>query len=293
MNRLVKIGVFYDGNFFSHVSNYYSYHHPRKQRISISGLHEYIRHQVAEIETVGLHLCQIVDSHYFRGRLSAEEAQSRNLLYFERLFDHILMSEGVVTHYLPLSNSGEKGIDVWLALEAFELSVFKKFSVVVLIAADGDYVPLVRKLNALGVYVMVLGWDFEFTTEDGRLRETRTSQKLMSEATFPILMSRVIDDGASRESELVDGLFVRRREKPRFRKEPDLKSGKIKALKDGYGFIKQDDGGPDCFFHWTDVGDFDFNELAEGMAVKFKVEQSEKGPAARNVTPGNERPAGS
>jgi cold shock CspA family protein len=285
MNRLIKIGVFYDGNFFSHVSNYYSYHHPRKQRISISGLHEYIRHRVATTEQVELHLCRIVDSHYFRGRLSADEAQNRNLLYFERLFDHILMSEGVVTHYLPLSNSGEKGIDVWLALEAYELALFKKFNVAVLIAADGDYVPLVRKLNALGVCVMVLGWDFEFTTEDGRVRETKTSQKLLGEATYPILMSRVIDDPASQDSELVEGLFVRKREKSRTRRELDLKTGRIKALKEGYGFIKQDDGGPDCFFHWTDVGDFDFNELAEGMAVKFKVEQSEKGPAARNVTP--------
>ena len=291
MNALVKIGVFYDGNFFNHVSNYYSYHHARKQRISISGLHEYIRHRVAEVESADLHLCQIVDSHYFRGRLSADEAQNRNLLYFERLFDHILMSEGVVTHYLPLSNSGEKGIDVWLALEAFELSVFKQFSMVVLIAADGDYVPLVRKLNALGVRVMVLGWDFEFTTEDGRVRETRTSQKLMSEATYPIMMSRVIDDRSSWDSDLVTNLFVRKREKSRFRRDLDLKAGKIKALKEGYGFIKQDDGGPDCFFHWTDVADLDFNELSEGMAVKFKVEQSEKGPAARNVTPAEDAPA--
>ncbi len=41
-----------------------------------------------------------------------------------------LMSEGVTTHYLPLRNFGgrreEKGIDVWLALEAFELAIYKK-----------------------------------------------------------------------------------------------------------------------------------------------------------------------
>lgn len=34
-DRLIRIGIFYDGNFFSVVSNYYNYHHPRKARISI------------------------------------------------------------------------------------------------------------------------------------------------------------------------------------------------------------------------------------------------------------------
>ena len=48
--NFTKIGIFYDGNFFLHVSNYYQYYHPRKSRISISGLHEYIRHRVAAEE---------------------------------------------------------------------------------------------------------------------------------------------------------------------------------------------------------------------------------------------------
>jgi hypothetical protein len=93
-----------------------------------------------------------------------------------------------------LGSSGEKGIDVWLALKAFELCVFKRFSVVMLIAAEGDYVPLVRKLNALGVRVMVLEWEFEFTTEDEKLGETKTSQRLLNETTYPLLMNRIIDD---------------------------------------------------------------------------------------------------
>jgi hypothetical protein len=41
---VVKIGVFYDGNYFLHVSNYYNYFHPKRRRISISGLHNFIKH---------------------------------------------------------------------------------------------------------------------------------------------------------------------------------------------------------------------------------------------------------
>jgi len=49
-SKLTRIGVFYHGNYFSHVSNYYHYHHERKARISVSGLHEFIRHEVADNE---------------------------------------------------------------------------------------------------------------------------------------------------------------------------------------------------------------------------------------------------
>ncbi|HEY0111437.1 MAG TPA: cold-shock protein, partial [Fibrella sp.] len=125
--KLTRIGVFYDGNYFLHVSNYYNYSHERRSRISISGLHAFIRSQVADSEDTDKNLCQIVDAHYFRGRLNAHEASQRgNQLFYDRLFDDILMSEGVVTHYLPVKTyqgyRQEKGIDVWLALETYELA---------------------------------------------------------------------------------------------------------------------------------------------------------------------------
>ena len=98
-NKLTRIGVFYDGNFFSHVSNYYLYHHQRRARINITGLHDFIRKQVAAFEGIDERYCQIVDAHYFRGRFSAREAQSRNQLYGERLFDDVLVREGDVVDY--------------------------------------------------------------------------------------------------------------------------------------------------------------------------------------------------
>ena len=86
-SKLTRIGVFYDGNYFFHVSNYYQYQHVRKARISIDGLHEFIRHQVSEAEGEDVKYCQIVDAHYFRGRPRAQEAEARGLLLRERQFD--------------------------------------------------------------------------------------------------------------------------------------------------------------------------------------------------------------
>jgi hypothetical protein len=86
--KLTRIAVIYDGNYFLHVSNYYNYSHERRSRISISGLHEFIRSQVALEEDTDFRLCQIVDAHYFRGRLNAHEASQRgNQLFYDRLFE--------------------------------------------------------------------------------------------------------------------------------------------------------------------------------------------------------------
>lgn len=208
-SRLLRIGIFYDGNYFYHVSNYYCYAHARRSRLSIQGLHDFIREMVSEREEIEERLCQIVDCHYFRGRFPAMEANARQLLLNERIFDDILMREGVVTHYLPIARGVEKGVDVSLSLETLELTIFKKFNVVVLIASDSDYVPLVRKLNSLGTRVMVLGWDFEYMDDNGNMRSTSTSQKLLNEASYPVRMHRIIDGEEEIPGDVnVDSLFV-------------------------------------------------------------------------------------
>lgn len=304
-NNLLRVGVFYDGNFFYHVSNYYSYAHQRRARISIDGLHRFIRHRVAEAYNTQIRLCQIVDAHYFRGRLSAAEASSREkLIYHERVFDDILVSSGVTTHYLPLRSYGgryqEKGIDVWLALEAYELAVYKQFNVVVLIAGDGDYVPLVRKLNTLGVRVMVLGWDFDTVNDYGKQFSTRTSHDLLEETTHPIAMHDVIDDPKHADDPVINGLFVHSRElqsEPSVKESNDIEAaasydvypedtaaaaseveevasgerliGEIFVLKEGFGFIGAPPNG--TFFHYSDLTNCDFNDLRHGDRLSYEI----------------------
>lgn len=292
-DNLVRIGVFYDGNYFLQVSNYYAYGHSRKKRLSISGLHDFIKNQVAIEVATDTRLCQIVDSHYFRGRLTASEASQRaDTLYNDRVFDDILMSEGVTTHYLPLRTTidglkQEKGIDVWLALEAFELSFYKRFNVLVLIASDGDYVPLVRKLNTLGTRVMLLGWDFEYASDTGHKFTTRTSQSLLEEVTYPIQMSKIIDDRVKRNEPIISNLFVQT-EKRKSNKSISKESfeqgvSEILTLKNGFGFIKSPPN--NLFFHYSNMVDTDFNDLKVGDKVKYSIEKNQNGEdIANNVT---------
>jgi cold shock CspA family protein len=101
---------------------------------------------------------------------------------------------------------------VWFALEAFELAIFKKFNVIVLIACDGDFIPLVRKLNTLGTRVMVLGWDFSYVDEMGVTRTTTTSIDLLDSVSYPVLMHSIIDDKTRRNDPLINNMFMPRRE---------------------------------------------------------------------------------
>jgi hypothetical protein len=43
------------------------------------------------------------------------------------------------------------------------------------------------------------------------------------------------------------------------------------------------DGGPDCFFHWSDVNEADFNELAEAMTGTFLGPNNPKKDRSREM----------
>lgn len=277
INTACRIGVFYDGNFLLHASNYYNYIHPEKKRLSLNGLHQFIRHRVSLESGCELIKCQISTAHYFRGRLNASDAAMRgNQLYNDRVFDDILMSEGINTHYLPLRNvqgrREERGVDVWLSLEAYELASKGDVDIIVLIVSDTDYTPLLRKIRALGIPIMLLSWEFEYVTDDNVRMVTKTSHELLSLATYPIAMHDVIDKGLEHNDPVVRNLFVNS-DNNYVSSSRSTEISEILSLKNGFGFIKYPNN--NLFFHSQDV-EGDFNDLEVGDTVEFTIEKNQQ-----------------
>ena len=326
-SKLTRIGIFYDGSYFAHVSDYYLHHHERHARISIQGLHELIRDEVSKREGADVRRCQVVEAHYFRGRFSADDARRHDAgrqdadstLYRERKFEDALIKAGVTPHFLPVfaSDDGrpprEKGIDVWLALEAFDLAHRKQLNVVVLVTGDGDYVPLVRKLHALGTRVMVTAWDLVSNDRGGT---TRAAQALIDAVTHPVMMTSIVDDRARRTDTLVENLFVSRPanpapmtqpvggapDAPPFGEPPGAVERGIPARANSrfatsqetlapdaprsqgwvanipygrdFGFIEPADGGERLFFHQSWVAGCAFSELQQGDRVEYTPESN-------------------
>lgn len=301
-SRVLRIGVFYDGGFFHHISNYYRYSHARKQRISVPGLHEFIRAKAAELEGIDPIYSHIVESHFFRGRFSAQQTQAREKLYTERLFDDVLMNEGVTTHYRSIQGNNETGIEVSLSLECLDLAAEGHFDMVVLVAGDSDFVPLVTKLNRIGVRVMLLGWNFEYTDIQGTTHQTTTSMRLISEVTYAIAMHEIMDVSGTIKNPIVRQLFVDAGIGPGhygsreddadderslfegYQADPAVTlRGEICSMKEGFGFIACPEYPNNVFFHFTAV-EGGVDDLQEGDQVSFNVEIRGRGPLAIKVS---------
>jgi cold shock CspA family protein/uncharacterized LabA/DUF88 family protein len=258
-------------------------------------LHDFIRSEVATLTKTDIRQCRIIDAHYFKGRSSARELGEK--VQSERVFEDILMRENIVTHYLPLrfgdNSVQEKGIDVWLALEAYELSVYKHFDILVLVAGDGDYVPLVRKLHTVGTQVMLIFWDFSYHNENGDVVETKTSRQLQEEVFFAVPMHQKIEQN---NDEYTKELFVPEKSYDKipasfsYKSEDDTGEEREEFISsvfsinpNGFGFIKDEDRN-NIFFHYSRVTNCDFPDLKFGMKVKYTVEEDPE-RSKRDSTP--------
>lgn len=63
-----------------------------------------------------------------------------------------------------------------------------------------------------------------------------------------------------------------------------MAEGTVKWFSDqkGYGFIEQEDG-RDIFVHYSSITMSGFKKLIEGDRVSFDIEETDRGPVAKNV----------
>ncbi|MCS6986617.1 MAG: NYN domain-containing protein [Sphingomonadaceae bacterium] len=201
-SALVKIAVFYDGSYFQQVTNHYRYTHDIRRRIDLGGLHDFIRWRVAKLEDYPKSMCRIVEAHYYRGRFTLADIDEKanrdgnpgfveEFLRGERVFDQLMAQHHITPHYLRVDTSRdyprERGVEVALALDAYDLAVTRRLDWVALMTPDADYVPLVRRLALVGTRVLLLAFEFP--------GKTVVSKALIAEATDVVPMHQVAEQG--------------------------------------------------------------------------------------------------
>ena len=144
IESITSIGIFIDGGYFTKINQ--ALEEKLSLNIDITFFFKFIKEKIAYEYNLNTEFCQITESHYYRRRYSVNDANNKHLLFSERKFEDSLIENDVIFHYKHLReiqkegeiNVIEKGIDVWFALEAYELSLFRKFDFVILITGDAD-----------------------------------------------------------------------------------------------------------------------------------------------------------
>jgi len=155
---ICRIGVFYDGSYFSHAQRYF-YHDRKIGWLSFQPFHAFLEHFISTKEQVFASY-KVVYASWHQGLFSAKDATEEQLR-FERNRYHDLLHAGVEPKFLPISQTqGEKGIDVALAVDALQTGLDGKIDIAVLVSGDGDFVPLARVLNKQGIRVVAAYFDF-------------------------------------------------------------------------------------------------------------------------------------
>lgn len=283
----MSVAIFYDGNYLNRVSKYYGLNNIVKYRLNISALHHYILNEATSIANDILSDLYIASSHYYVNRHNATEAINRkSQLHRDRITDDILRGENIESHCAPYSTtspySDDSYISSWLSLDLLDEHQLKDFDLVVIIAADSGYIPLINKLNSKGVESMVVGWDVVMSV--GNIVDIKTDDRLFTAAKHAIVVNLAIDQFPDKLDKLLSPIVERNYEQ---RTEAQISSAieegqeneeseeveisEVVTLRNNYGFIRFPDN--NLFFRAQDYNG-NFEELQVGDVVEFVLHKS-------------------
>lgn len=184
--KINSIGLFIDGGYYALIDEGLI---GENKRVNLKGLIKFIQKSIADKFGIDPNSCLVTESHFFRGRYKTYDAKQSRKLESDRKFEDRLIENDVIFHYKHVYNFEdgsvhEKGIDVWFALETYELTMYRDFDFVVLITGDADHEMLARKIKALKKQVVLVTWSYS--------AKNATAKALKEEVTFHIDINRLI-----------------------------------------------------------------------------------------------------
>ncbi|MFN8333689.1 MAG: NYN domain-containing protein [Cyclobacteriaceae bacterium] len=180
----LRIGVFYDGTFFVKAQNFlygqgYGW-------LSFQELHKLFEN-FSRTKEQGFSLSKVVYSAWFQGLYKSSQATEDNLR-LDRKRQHDLLHAGIEPRNIPMSETqGEKGIDVYMAVETLQIGLDEKIDLAILVTGDGDFVPLVRALMKNGVRVMIAYFEFQ----EGDKKLSFANERLLNSANYQLCINKL------------------------------------------------------------------------------------------------------
>jgi uncharacterized LabA/DUF88 family protein len=154
-----RIGIFYDGSYFTYAQEFF-YHNRKLGWMDFQPFHLLIENTVRTYEQ-GYGNYKIVHAAWFQGLFASTKAELHQLRR-DRMLYHDLMHAGIDPKYFPMSMSrSEKGADVALAIDAFQMGIDGQIDIAALVTGDADLIPLVRALLKQGVRVMAVYFEYK------------------------------------------------------------------------------------------------------------------------------------
>lgn len=198
--NITSLGLSIDGGYYCKINDGL---YKVGYRLNLEKLSRYIRDCIADKFGLDVSQCLITESHFFRGRFRMPDAKKKNRLEGDRAFEDTLIENDVVFHYKHIAEMEngsikEKGIDVWFALETYELAVYRDFDFVVLITGDADHEMLARKIKALKKQVVLVTWNMA--------EKDSTSPALKEEVTMHIDLDEIAKEDASLLGKICDSI---------------------------------------------------------------------------------------
>ena len=184
--NFLRIGVFYDGTYFIKAQNYFW--GKKYGWLSFQEFHKLLESFIRTKEQAHVSY-KVVYSALFQG-VHKESAAQENNLRLDRKRHLDLLHAGIEPKNVPMSETqGEKGIDVYMALETLQVGLDDKIDMAVLVTGDGDFVPLVRALMKNGVRVLIAYFEYEDETN-----KSFANERLISAANHSININSLETD---------------------------------------------------------------------------------------------------
>jgi uncharacterized LabA/DUF88 family protein len=197
---ICRIGVFYDGSFFTY-AQYYFYQERKLGWLSVQPFQTLVENFIREKEQ-GFSNYRVVYAGWYQGLFSSTKSTQRQL-HTQRNLHMDLMLAGVEPMYVPMSQSGrEKGVDVALAVDALQVGMAGLIDVAILVTGDADLVPLARAMMKHGTRVGVLYFDYK--SERSR---SFANERLLSACNYSLNINEMEKDRKNESA--FRGLFKR------------------------------------------------------------------------------------